>query len=32
MQWKYYVFMYGNGKIRHAETVPGMREERDKEE
>jgi hypothetical protein len=22
--WRYYVFMYENGKIRPAETTPGM--------
>jgi hypothetical protein len=24
MQWKYYVLMYENGKIRPVETIPGM--------
>jgi hypothetical protein len=24
MYWKYYVFMYENGKMRVVETVPGM--------
>jgi hypothetical protein len=24
MQWKYYVLMYENGKMRPTETIPGM--------
>jgi hypothetical protein len=28
MQWKYYVFLYKNRKMRHVETVPGMGGER----
>jgi hypothetical protein len=24
MQWKYYVLMYKNGKMRPAETIQGM--------
>jgi hypothetical protein len=32
MCWKYYVFMYVNGKIRPVETIPGMGGRRDKGE
>jgi hypothetical protein len=24
IHWKYYVFMYANGKMRLTETIPGM--------
>jgi hypothetical protein len=30
--WKYQVLVYENGKMRYAETIPGMGEGRDKEE
>jgi hypothetical protein len=29
---KYFVLMYENGKMRHVETIPGMREMEDKGE
>jgi hypothetical protein len=32
MYWKYYVFMYENGKMRPVETIAGMGEGRDKGE
>jgi hypothetical protein len=32
MYWKYYVFMYENGKMRPVETIPRMGGERDKGE
>jgi hypothetical protein len=30
MWWKYYVFMYANGKMRPVETIPGMQGKVDK--
>jgi hypothetical protein len=30
--WKYYVLMYENGKMRHAETIPGRKGGGNKEE
>jgi hypothetical protein len=32
MWWEYYVLMYVNGKMRPAETIPGMGGGRDKGE
>jgi hypothetical protein len=32
MWWKYYVFMYANGKMRPVETIPEIGEGRDKGE
>jgi hypothetical protein len=32
MCWKYYVLVYENGKMRPAETIPGMGGEGDKGE
>jgi hypothetical protein len=31
-KWKYYVFMYENGKMRPVETIPGMVEGAEKGE